>query len=61
METGTPRAQATVIACLAASAKAISISGKDRLVGKKILDVSVGKALRDPKGTIDQATALLKI
>ena len=40
-------------------AKAISISGKERLIGKKILDVSVNTALRDPKGTIDQAIALV--
>jgi len=39
-------------------AKAVSIAGKERLTGKKILDVSVNKALRDPKAIMDQAVAL---
>jgi fructose-specific phosphotransferase system IIB component len=39
-------------------AKAVAISGKERLIGKKILDVNVNKALRDPKGIMDEAVAL---
>ena len=41
-------------------AKAVSISGKDRLINKKILDVKVNKAVRDPKGILDKAEALIK-
>lgn len=39
-------------------AKAVSISGKDRLKGKKVLDVNINKALRDVKGTMDKAEEL---
>lgn len=39
-------------------AKAVAISGKERLTGKKILDVNINKALRDPKSIIDEAVAL---
>ena len=39
-------------------AKAVSISGRERLTGKKVLDVNVNKALRDPKGIMDEAVAL---
>lgn len=46
------------VADLIIIAKAITISGKERLTGKKILDVNVNKALRDPKGTMDEAVAL---
>ena len=41
-------------------AKAISISGKDRLVGKKVLEVNINRALRDVKGTMDKAEKLFK-
>ncbi len=40
-------------------AKAVSISGKERLAGKKILDVTVSFALRNPKTVLDQAIELI--
>lgn len=40
-------------------AKAVAISGKERLAGKKILDVDINKALRDPKNLMDEAEAIL--
>ena len=39
-------------------AKMVSISGKDRFNGKKILDVSVNKAVRKPLEIMDQAEEL---
>jgi len=41
-------------------AKAVSISGKDRLKNKIVLDVNVNKAVRDPKSILDQAEELIK-
>jgi len=39
-------------------AKAITISGKERLKNKKLLDVKVNLAVRNPKAIIDQAEEL---
>lgn len=39
-------------------ARAVTISGKDRLKGKKVLELDINKALRDPKGTIEKAITL---
>lgn len=41
-------------------AKAVAISGKERLAGKKVLDVNINQALRDPKSLMDEAEALLQ-
>ena len=40
-------------------AKMVTIAGKKRFEGKKILDVSVNKALRKPAKIMDQAEELL--
>lgn len=39
-------------------AKAVSISGKERLKNKKVLDVNVNKAVRNPKEILDKAEEL---
>ena len=41
-------------------AKMISISGKERIKNKPVLDVSVNIAVRNPVSIIDQAEELLK-
>ncbi len=41
-------------------AKMIKIAGQARFEGKPILDVSVNKAVRNPKAIMDQAEELLK-
>lgn len=41
-------------------AKMIKIAGQGRFEGKPILDVSVNKAVRNPKSIMDQAEELLK-
>ncbi len=41
-------------------AKAVSIAGKDRLNGKKVLEVNINRVLRDVKGTMDKAEKLFK-
>ena len=41
-------------------AKMIKIAGQARFEGKPILDVSVNKAVRNPKAIMDQAEDLLK-
>ena len=38
----------------------VSISGKDRFKGKKILEVSVNEAVRKPVLIIDKAEQLIK-
>ena len=40
-------------------AKMVTISGKNRFENKLILDVSVNKAVRDPKSILDQAEELI--
>ena len=42
-------------------AKMVSIAGKDRFKGKKILDVSVNKAVRKPLEIMDQAEKLFNV
>jgi fructose-specific phosphotransferase system component IIB len=37
----------------------VTISGKNRFENKLILDVSVNKAVRDPKSILDQAEELI--
>ena len=41
-------------------AKMVSIAGKERFNGKKILDVSVNKAVRKPVEIMDEAEKLFK-
>ncbi|MDC0386909.1 hypothetical protein OAM55_00595 [Flavobacteriaceae bacterium] len=40
-------------------AKMVTISGKNRFENKLILDVSINKAVRDPKSILDQAEELI--
>lgn len=41
-------------------AKMIKIAGRERFVGKPLVDVSVNKAVRKPTSIMDQAEELLK-
>lgn len=40
-------------------ASAIAISGRNRFKGKTIVEQDIGRALRDPSGTLDKAAAAL--